>query len=578
MLSISVNFFDSTATKEAFFDSTTNKKAMRKKDCLAFIVFCAVRCNGSAVIAEIVRMMEDENLPWYQDFNSHYEVFSFFEENYYEVLCFLADQMFFGPPGCCTNPRHTYTNPDLLYDFEKHSEILLKDLKELGTTPANKLQAATKTLMTTIIKKNHVHYKGFGHVVAHDYIQMCSLLGLIPLKCYTFAAIVEGSSKNQTGPAKFIGKCFNVTELKKKKEVCDPKVIQTTTSKADNPDPPKLNLPCMPKNTKKKNTKSTVDSPRRRKSTKKKNPKPKTGSLMSRLLNIYDNLFSDVCGKYSKVWNSKFRKIWLENAFCELNRIVEASECFKTFEKNRKRFGTSIYFGPLDIKKCFETPLDLSKFVDDNGSKKDTIYLYRSRPFQRQIQPQFEIVSPYKKIPQLKMISHLITKDGEHKIESMELTSWTDSNPNKKQHMYWGADDRLVISSNLCNLYSVTMDEQCLTEPCDGECCVPLVYGESEGGPKVYSPVLVTPMQKIIQAKNPFDSTSSICVDFWKEKLKVPRHMPRGEIDSYFAAVGSRETETTDVKKDSMKSIRTALISEWNDIHEIHDKKKAKVG
>ena len=563
MLSISVNFFCPLTTRSNLWGEERN--AMTKKDCLAFIVFCAVRCNGSAVIAEIVRMMEDENLPWYQDHKPHYEVLSYFEDNFYKVLCFLADQMFFGPPGCCTNPRHTYTNPDLDYDFEKHSKILMKDLNELRTAPAARLQSATKSLMTDIIKKKLLHYKGFGHVVAHDYIQMCSLLGLIPLKCYTFAALVECSSNNQTGPAKFLDKCFNVPEIKKQNEALDRNAIQMTTSIADNPHTPTHEDLLNPKKLEEK------------KNTKKKTPKPKMDNLMTRLVKIHDNLFSEVCSNYSKVWRTKFRRDWLENALCELNRIVEASDCFKTFEKNRKKASSSIYFGSLDVKKCYETPPDLSKFINDNGSKKDTIYLYRARPFQRQIQPQFEIVSSSKKIPELKMITHLITKEDEHKIESMELTSWNDANQNKTQHLYWGADDRLVTSRYLGDLYRVTIEEQCLTEPCNGGCCVPLNYGESEGGPKVYSPVLVHPMQKIIQAKNPFESTSSIHVDFWKEKMEVPQYMPRGEgdLDSYYAAVGSRQTETTGVKKDNMKSIRTILISEWNDIHDIHEKKKA---
>ena len=548
MLSISVNFFSSTTTKEA----------MRKKDCLAFIVFCAVRCNGSAVIAEIVRMMEDENLPWYQDYNSDFDVFYFFEENFYKVLCFLADQMFFGPPGCCTNPRHTYTNPDLIYDFEKHSDVLMKDLKTLGTTPANKLGSATKTLMTTIIKKKLPHYKGFGHVVAHDYVQMCSLLGLLPLKCYTFAAIAESSSKNQTGPAKFIEKCFNVPGSNQQQAPHHQKVTKNTKSKVSSPDSHQQKVPRVPKKSK-KNTNSGANS------------------LMTRLNKIHDNLFNDVCNKYSKVWKAKWRKVWLENALCELNRIVEASDCFKTFENNRKETGSSILFGPLDIKKCFETPPDLSKFIDDHGSKKDSIYLYRSRPFQRQIQPQFEIVTS-KKSPQLKMISHLITKEDEHQIESMELTSWTHSNQHKNEHLYWGVDDKLVISNRLCHLYSVTMEEQCYTEPCDGECCERLVYGESEGGPKVYSPVLVHPMQTIIKARNPFQPTASIRVVFWKERMKVPDHMSDEDTPSYYAAVGTRETKTKGVKKDRMKAIRTTLISKWNDIHDINDTTRSKVG
>ena len=569
MLSISVNYFSSTTTKEA----------MRKKDCLAFTIFCTVRCNGSAVIAEIVRMMEDENLPWYQDYSSSpYDLFDDFENNFYKVLCFLADQMFFGQPGNCTkNPRHVLTNPDLIYDFEKHSDDLLKDLRTLQTSPANKLQSATKTFMTTIIKKKIDRYKGFGHVVAHDYVQMCSLLGLIPLKCYTFAAIVESSStksKKQTGPAKFISKCFNVPgshqelpcnpiDTKKSKSKsdsllspdshvkvpCDPKDIKKTKSKPDRLSSPgsQAKVPCDPKDTKK--------------------TKSKSDSLMSRLSCIHDNLFSEVCSNYSKEWKSKFRKDWLENALCELNRIVEASDCYKTFENNRKNMGSSILFGPSEIKKCFETPPDLSKFLDDNGSKKDTIYLYRSRPFQRQIQPQFQIV-PSKKAPQLKMISHLITKDDEHQIESIELTSWTKTDKSKNEHLYWGKDDKLVMSKKLCNLYHVDMEDQCYTEPCEGTCCMPLVYGESDGCPKVYSPVHVHPMQKIIKSKHPFEPTASIHVDFWKDRMKVPHNMSDEDASSYYATVGARETKTTGNKKDKMKAIRNTLISEWNNIHD----------
>ena len=140
------------------------------------------------------------------------------------------------------------------------------DLQTLRSSPANHLRSATKTFMTNIIKNKVDHYKGMGHVVAHDYVQMCALLGLLPLKeCYTFAAIVESSSKKQTGPAKFISKCFNVPGSHHEVP-CDPKVSKSITSKTD--------------------------------------------SLMSRLSSIHDNLFNDVCKNYSKEWKAKFRRDW----------------------------------------------------------------------------------------------------------------------------------------------------------------------------------------------------------------------------------------------------------------------------
>ena len=184
---------------------------MNRKRCLAYILFATYTCNGTSVIAEIVRMMEDRTLPWYKD-TSDFSLDEF-DGDFYRLLCFLAEQMFFKAAGSCTNPRHTFTNPNSPYNFHQHSDALLKDLETISKQPTSLYKTWIPSFIDHIVKSSEgpqAHYKGTGLVVAHNYVQLCSLLGLIPLKCYQYAATMKCSGNYSTGPAKFIAKCFNV--------------------------------------------------------------------------------------------------------------------------------------------------------------------------------------------------------------------------------------------------------------------------------------------------------------------------------------------------------------------------------
>ena len=162
MLSLSTNFFstqiDASCTKNA-----TNK--MNKKHCLAFVVFSAMKCNGTGVIAEIVRMVEDRTLPWFQDHSDFCpkEMLENFDDDFYKLLCYLADQMFFKNIGSCTNPRHVYTNPGSLYNFSANHEALMKDLNKINIMVGkdHDLVHALKELMSDIVKDKKNSTKGW---------------------------------------------------------------------------------------------------------------------------------------------------------------------------------------------------------------------------------------------------------------------------------------------------------------------------------------------------------------------------------------------------------------------------------
>ena len=519
MLSLSTNFFstrmDSSCTKNA-----TNK--MNKKHCLAFVVFCAMKCNGTGVIAEIVRMVEDRTLPWFQDHSDFCpkEMLENFDDDFYKLLCYLADQMFFKDIGSCTNPRHVYTNPGSLYNFSANHEALMKDLNKINIMVGkdHDLVHALKELMSDIVKDKKKQYKGMGLVVAHDYVQLCSLLGLLPLRCYTLAVAVsvkQGTNSKLTGPQKFIGKCLNFPDK----------------------------------------------------------------TITSLVPHAYQHVFDEIYQQYHSIWKHKSRKDWQENTLCELNRIVESSPDYKNFirrRKNNKRdksgrakiASNTEHFGAKSVETSFDSPIALPQHLEACSPKKDSIYLYRSREYMRQIQPQFNITTSKTK-PVLKIISHLITKKNDHKIETIELTTWSPTRKDHDQHISWNQDDTLYVSVTINSRYSILTEEvSCGIDDCCGECCnIETVIDDKDKKVKCKLPVQVCPLQRIPVADAPFISPGSVKYDFRaKPTDKLPIYLPK-DIEAEYKRYVTNNFCKEKVNAISVKKLTKKYNQEWEEIH-----------
>ena len=487
-----------------FFNENYCNNKMNRKHCLAYILFATYTCNGTSVIAEIVRMMEDRTLPWYkdiQDFN-----LSYVDGDFYRLLCFLADQMFFKAVGSCTNPRHTFTNTKDLYDFSQHSDALLKDLDNISNASSSSYKKVIPTFIGRIVKSMDGPYKGMGLVVAHNYVQLCSLLGLIPLQCYQYAATMK-SGNLSTGPAKFIAKCFNVGS---------------------------------------------------------------ENSIVSAIPGALESIFEEAYSDLNKIWKSRVSKEIQENSFCEINRIIEDTDLFKERKNLLKTKKLKIpkhcpIIGPDEIEKIFTDSQNTNQSIlfDNTGTKRDTIYLYRARRYVRQIQPIFEIKKIGKRTL-LKMTTHLIDKNGTHELENIDLTDWSGQ---CDQIVDWNAHGNLNISDTLREIYEISTDysTQCANGDCESCCEYTLKKSKVI---RLTTPVKILPPRKLPSQQCPFsDTADSFTSRFIDKTASPPTCLEHENQKKLFSDAVHRLEESQNSQKTNMKLAIRNLQKNWNQLH-----------
>ena len=186
----------------------------------------------------------------------------------------------------------------------------------------------------------------------------------------------------------------------------------------------------------------------------------------------------------------------------------------------------------------------------------------------RQIQPQFDITTSKTKSV-LKIISHLITKKNEHKIETIELTAWYPTSKDNDQHISWNQDGTLYVSVTIVDRYSILSDDvSCGIEDCCGECCnIDAVLDDKDKKLKCRLPVQVCPLQRIPVTAAPFVSPGSVKFNFRAEPNdKLPIYLPKDVEEEYKKNVTNYFCKEK-VNVNSVRNMTKKYKKEWNEIH-----------
>ena len=263
---------------------------------------------------------------------------------------------------------------------------------------------------------------------------------------------------------------------------------------------------------------------------------------------IFDEAYSDL----KKIWKTKVSKEIQENSFCEINRIIEDTGLFKDRRKatNGKTKNHPI-IGPDKVEKIstFSEYTNQSSFLESRGLKRDTTYLYRARKYVRQIQHIFEV----KKIGNrslLKMITHLIDKNGNHEIETIDLTEWSGRGD---QLVYWNADGNLTISDTLRMIYEIEVnyEVQCANGQCEDCCEYTLKRSKII---KLSTPVKILLLRKIPVVACPFTDTADTFTTMLLGKNTIPPTcLLKDKQKKIYSEIVLSLKKTQDSKKSSMK-------------------------
>ena len=270
-----------------------------------FIAYCAVTCNGSTDISEIIRRLSEhygiqnrakESAESDAPDSDEFDLLSK-STNLYSSLFEISGTRMPKAAGSCRQPRHTLSS--MGKPFIERDDYLTDDCnvkKLLNVLDKCSVLLCSKSVLNAAFLQKTIHevlqpdlegLDGIGPFNVHHVIHLSSLLGLLPLKALSFASLSPpqgkpGSSKNNSkcdnrGPVKLIRKtCFEMIDGERVSSTIPIAIVQE----------------------------------------------------------IFEGLFSEVG---SVMASDYFQRDAFENTFCELNRILEHFLKKKTKKKNKSK-------------------------------------------------------------------------------------------------------------------------------------------------------------------------------------------------------------------------------------------------
>ena len=189
-----------------------NFRSFTAADALDFVAYCALTCNGLTLIAEICRRVTLDPFLYQGRFLEC-------NESMYTFLCKVNKEIMPNVAvGSCTDNRFTFSQGSSKSDWAKDREKLFDVCNQFyvvaETTSRQKLlmESTTNVLKRLINSKVHgkSEFHGVGPMSANQFVQMASLIGLIPLYCFTMANI----HSVKLGPSKAIRVGLNNPNMK----------------------------------------------------------------------------------------------------------------------------------------------------------------------------------------------------------------------------------------------------------------------------------------------------------------------------------------------------------------------------
>ena len=189
-----------------------NFHAFSVADAIDFVAYSAITCNGSSLIAEIARRVTTD--PY------HYQTQLIQEcnDSMFDFLCLVNREITPGISiGSCTNKRFTYSQGSSDSNWGRDRQKLLNLCKEFHNqkktiTRQHLLIEKTDEVFTCLVKSKmngKSEFHGVGPMSANQFLQLASLVGLVPLYCFTYANI----HSLKLGPSKAIMRGLNCQDM-----------------------------------------------------------------------------------------------------------------------------------------------------------------------------------------------------------------------------------------------------------------------------------------------------------------------------------------------------------------------------
>ena len=205
----------------AYLDIHVNLIAMDVRSTIEYACFATLVCQGTTGMAEIHRQLM-KNREYYQSiyYGTGASFFDYLKDRWDE---FMPDKAL----GACSSNRFNY--PNCTTDWSRLSKkiykLFMKFHRDSRTTSRKVLMNEMVSKISSILmfgknENNHMIFPGSGKFTTVLFLQLSSLLGLIPLYCSSFAEIVEP----KYGPGSLIRNAMN--DPKKSAVECNKELVE----------------------------------------------------------------------------------------------------------------------------------------------------------------------------------------------------------------------------------------------------------------------------------------------------------------------------------------------------------------
>ena len=177
---------------DVFRDISSNLGFMDRKNKLAFAAFACIQCNGTLPVSELLRQLAKDNWSICHDFRGER-----FNKCFWELAINVSKSFCFKSIGSSKEQRYQISNQGKVFQFHTYSNDILSLYDRCGSNVRDNDKDMFPRFceVMTQLKEN---VTGIGHINGLKFVQLCSLIGILPLRFSTYATVEAG------GPAEIL--------------------------------------------------------------------------------------------------------------------------------------------------------------------------------------------------------------------------------------------------------------------------------------------------------------------------------------------------------------------------------------
>lgn len=171
---------------DAFRDLMTNLGGMGRKNRLAFACFASIQSNSTLPVAELLRILAMNKWSIKSDFYGKK-----YNGSFWDMAVNVATLHKFKSVGSSREQRFQISGQGKIFDFGRYCDGMLRKFSEFDLLADNDEALFPKFCETMNYMREEVG--NVGHIIALKFVQLSSLIGLLPLRVSTFAEVRGGA-------------------------------------------------------------------------------------------------------------------------------------------------------------------------------------------------------------------------------------------------------------------------------------------------------------------------------------------------------------------------------------------------